>query len=175
MERNILSFRDFAKPRFRVEGDGLRLSNTPVPTPEDVRAREPYRSKFWDLLTMLGARTGWASGRREAEMRDLTARILRRFAERGAGSGFHLLLAYLPVWYELDPGPETDAERFFLSECARSRIDCIDLRPDFLAREQKGDHFKTSGHWNRREHQAAAEFLLPRLKALVEAKGRPPG
>jgi len=167
MERNILSFRDFAKPRFEVTGGQLVLTNTPVPTPEVVRAREPYRSKFWDLLTMLVARTRWATGREDAAMQLVTRAILRRFSALAAEKDFHLLLVYMPVWHELDPGPATPGEEFFLSYCAEAKVDCLDLRPSFLDREQAGDHFKTSGHWNRREHQAAADFLAPRVRALL--------
>ena len=74
MERNLLSFRDFAKPRFALEHDALVLRDTPVPTPEAVRAAEPYRSKFWDLLTMLFARSQWISGRNDVAMKAITKR-----------------------------------------------------------------------------------------------------
>ena len=39
MERNMLAFRDFAKPRFVLAGDSLSLRNVPVPTPEEVMRR----------------------------------------------------------------------------------------------------------------------------------------
>ncbi len=41
--RNLLSFRDFAKPKFELAPGGLRLTHVPVPTPESVLAWEPYR------------------------------------------------------------------------------------------------------------------------------------
>jgi hypothetical protein len=171
MERNILSFRDFAKPRFTLDGGRLVLRNTPVPTPEQVRAEEPYRSKFWDLVTMLGDRTAWISGRKDREMKAVTRAILTRFAGLAEERGFRFVVAYLPVWHELDPGPRTDGEEFFLSFCASARAECFDLRPSFLEREAQGERFKTAGHWNRREHEAAAGFLAPRLRALLVPGG----
>ena len=56
MDRNLVSFRDFAKPRFVLDGARLVLTNTPIPTAEEVVAREPWRSKFIDLLTILYGR-----------------------------------------------------------------------------------------------------------------------
>ena len=36
MSRNLLEFRDFAKPRFVLENGELELTGTPVPRPEDI-------------------------------------------------------------------------------------------------------------------------------------------
>jgi hypothetical protein len=49
MDRNLVSFRDYAKPRFVLDGARLVLTNTPIPTIDEVLAR----SKFADLLAML--------------------------------------------------------------------------------------------------------------------------
>jgi hypothetical protein len=53
MERNMTSFRDYAKPRFVLDGGRLVLTNTPVPRIEETLGREPWRSKFLDVLTLL--------------------------------------------------------------------------------------------------------------------------
>jgi hypothetical protein len=36
MSRNLLSFRDFAKPRYVLEKGKLRLTGTPIPRPEEI-------------------------------------------------------------------------------------------------------------------------------------------
>ena len=46
MERNVLSFRDYAKPRFVLDGGKLALRNSPVPPPAEMAAAEKWRSKF---------------------------------------------------------------------------------------------------------------------------------
>ena len=43
--RNLWKFFAFAKPKFDMTPEGLKLTNVPVPTPEQVLAEEPYRSK----------------------------------------------------------------------------------------------------------------------------------
>jgi hypothetical protein len=168
MERNILAFRDFAKPLFVRGREGLVLTHTPVPSPERVRRGEFYRSKFWDLLTILVQRSEWASGRNDTAMKAVTEALLDRFRGSVEGAKARCLFAYLPVWHEMDvTETPTDGEAFLENYCRSRGADCIDLRPLFLERERKGDHFKTSGHWNRREHQAAADFLSPRIAALL--------
>lgn len=166
MERNLLQFRDFAKPRFAVEQRRLVLRGTPVPTPEAVRAQEVYRSEFIDLLRILWSR---ALGSDERVVKELTSLVLDSFRDSARSVGAECLLAYLPVWHEMDlPGDSlAEGEKFFLDYCQARNAHCVDLRPLFLERERKGDHFKTSGHWNRREHQAAAEFLAPEVRRLL--------
>jgi hypothetical protein len=172
MSRSSLDFRDFAKPRFRLAPSGLDLTGVPVPTPEAVRRREPWRSKFLDILAMLGARLRDASGRAALEDRRVTAALLHRLLGDAKACGARLLLAYLPAWHELEPGEETDGEAFFREVC-RGDVECIDLRPSFLDGVAEGDHWKTSGHWNRREHRKAAELLAPRIAALLGGAGGP--
>jgi hypothetical protein len=175
MERNTMDFRDFAKPLFRLEAaGGLRLTHTPVPTAEEVRAREPYRSRFVDLVAMLFERFRAVSGSAEREERRVTAAILGRLRDDVRRVGARLLLAYLPAWHELEPGGETGGEDFFREVCRGEGFECVDLRPSFQDAVAHGDHFKTSGHWNRREHRKAAELLAPRIAALLAGPKAPP-
>src|SRR5262249_26983685 len=41
--RNVLAFRDYAKPVFRFRGQDLELTNVPVPPPEQLRLNVPSR------------------------------------------------------------------------------------------------------------------------------------
>src|SRR5215216_100833 len=71
-ERNQLAFNDFAKPKFEITADGLRLRHVPVPTPEAVLVREPFRSKLVDLILMTRARVRGALGWEQGEAQALT-------------------------------------------------------------------------------------------------------
>src|SRR4030095_7434589 len=46
MPRNVLGFRDFAKPRFVLEGGELKLTGVPVPRPEDILRRDWIRPRI---------------------------------------------------------------------------------------------------------------------------------
>ena len=66
MRRNLTYFRDYAKPEFELVKKALKLTHVPVPSPGSFLEGEVYRSKFYDLLTIiyyrlmlpLGERTG---------------------------------------------------------------------------------------------------------------------
>jgi hypothetical protein len=166
MERNLLGFRDFAKPRFDLEGDRLVLRNSRVPTPEDVLVHEHYRSRFIDLVTLLYEELRSPSKRnREDMMERLTAAILDQFRRTVGQLGATPVFAYLPVEGEIS-WPETSltpGEDFFVGYCRDRKVLAIDLRPYFLSQLGHGARFKSSGHWSRYEHQAAAEGIAAYL------------
>ncbi len=84
MDRNLLKFRDFAKPRFDLKGGELVLKDNPVPTPEEVLSAEPYRSKFIDLCSMLLERSVFPTSHRRWAKRRLTEALLDAFRKAGA-------------------------------------------------------------------------------------------
>ena len=170
MERNVLSFRDYAKPRFVLEGGKLVLRNSPVPPPLQMAAAEKWRSKFADLLTMLWLRYRWKSGAISEETRQLTLAILDEMKSTIEAAGARPAFAYLPAYGEIDrtdPGM-TGQERFFFSYCRRA-VQSMYLRPFFIQKMKEGATLKTHGHWGPLEHRIAAEGIRAYLvdKKLV--------
>src|SRR5271167_1127886 len=76
--RNLWKFFAFAKPKFDMTPNGLKLTNVPVPTPEQVLAEEPYRSKAIDFAVILREKVRWSFGLNEKEAWNLTRPILDR-------------------------------------------------------------------------------------------------
>jgi hypothetical protein len=169
MERNLLRFRDFAKPRYELAAGRLVLEGTPVPTPDDVVAGEWRRSRFADLLTMLDQRFRWRTGRSQREMEELTTAILDEFRRVTEAIGARPAYAYLPVYGEITK-PEmsmTRREQFFFRYCRSRGIQSMYLRPYFLPKVKAGVEFKTYGHWGPLEHATAAEGI----RAYLVEKG----
>jgi hypothetical protein len=161
MERNLLSFRDYAKPRFVLEGGALRLTGSPVPAPDAMLRAEPWRSRLFDVLTMLRERHRARSGAKREEMRRLTLAILDELRRAIEAAGARPAYAYLPAYGEItrmDPGM-TERERFFFSYCRRRNIQSIYLAPFFRARVREGVELKGYGHWGPTEHRVAAEGI----------------
>ncbi|HEU5304797.1 MAG TPA: hypothetical protein VFU40_09160, partial [Gemmatimonadales bacterium] len=167
-DRNLVAFNDFAKPRFDLLADTLRLENVPVPTPESVLEREPFRSKLIDLAMM-----AWARGRdrmypdRDRERkRALTWAIFDDLVRTVRQNGGTPVFAYLPVLKEVaDLREDRSENERVLEEYCRSRpVDCVFLRPRFRVAVARGAIFDTRRHWSPAEHQLAAEgirdFLL---------------
>jgi len=166
MPRNLLSFRDYAKPRFERVLGRLELQGTPVPEPQSVIDAEPWRSKLLDLVAMLRARLDERSGAAEARAGRITAAILDEMTLTAASGGAKPAFAYLPVEDELERagrGP-TLRQRFFFDYCSARRVACLDLRPAFLARSRSGQAPSTRGHWSAAEHRLAAEALCDGLR-----------
>jgi hypothetical protein len=165
MERNLVAFRDYAKPRFEQRDGRLELRNVPVPPPEELLRGEPYRSKFLDLWTILYARWEWRSGAAEARMKRLTVAILDEIARVARASGAQPAFAYLPVWGEhmKTDLAMTQRERFFFDYCRERGIQSMYLQEFFLRRLQAGETFQRYGHWGPVEHHTAAEGIAARL------------
>jgi len=171
MERNVLAFRDYAKPRYVLRDGRLALTNVPVSSPEEVLAREPYQMKFLDLLSMLRGDYLRRSGREQEAMRAITLPLLDEMNSAITAAGARAAFAYLPVYGEIDkPDPGmTGRERFFFSYWRQRGIQSMYLRPFFLDRRRRGAELKTYGHWGPLEHQIVAEGVRAYLveKGLV--------
>lgn len=171
MERNLLAFRDFAKPHFNLGAAGLRLAGTPVPTPEALVASEWRRLKLLDLFTMLADRWAWRSGANAARMERLTVALLDELQRTTLSLGAVPAYAYLPVYGELDR-PDltmTRSERFLLGYCRARGIQSLYLQRFFLRARRAGSELKTYGHWSPVEHRIAAQGMHAYLveKGLV--------
>lgn len=164
--RNLTRFRDFAKPRFRLRDGALRLEGTPVPSPEEMLAREVWGSRIGDLLTMAWTRIAWRWGGRAEELDRLSDAILSAIFREARAAGARPAVALLPVWGELgatDPAP-LPGEGFVLNLAAREKVPCLRLRPLFLERARLGAEFEKVGHWGALEHRLAAGGLADFLR-----------
>jgi hypothetical protein len=166
-ERNVLSFRDYAKPRFAVRKGKLELTTGAIPRPEDTVAMEKWRSKFADLLTMARARYEWRTSRTAAVTRELTEAILDEMKTTIEGAGARPAFAYLPAYGEISRVDEglTARERAFFDYCRERGIASLYVQPAFRAKAKQGTQFKTQGHWGPLEHLTAAEGLKAELVA----------
>lgn len=158
VERNVLAFRDFAKPMFGLERGALVLLNTPVPTIDEVVRWEPYRLRFADLVTILYQEGAWRSGSREQAARRLTTAIVKEMQRTVESNGGRMLAAYLPVVDEInhaDPDP-TDGERYFFAACAEQGLPCMSTRTAILAEHAGKPPLVPGKHWPAAEHLATA-------------------
>lgn len=165
MERNVLSFRDYAKPHFGLNGGRLELLTGPIPRPEETLAAEKWRSKFKDLLTMAKSRYEWRSGKTSALTRDLTWALLDEMKATAESIGARPAFAYLPVYGEIPRVDEglTFRERAFFEYCSKRGLSCPYIQPAFREKARAGAKFKVEGHWGPVEHRIAAEGLQTEL------------
>ena len=97
LDRDELSVRDAPKPRFLLDGDGLKLDNVPVPTPEQLRARvERQRIGSYAFAMFRKMAAARSSDAPEATKWELARRILDRMKQRAEEGGARLAVAYFP-------------------------------------------------------------------------------
>lgn len=172
--RNLLAFRDYAKPRFVLREGALELRNSPVPKPEDVFRREWRRSRLVDLLTMVEQRLDWKLGSRQREMEALTRALLVEIFRVAREAGAKPAVAALPVGAELsslDIKPRE--ERALEVVCREESVPLLSLWPRFAALARAGARLTVQGHWKGFEHRVAAEEIGAFVKPLLPPPSAP--
>lgn len=178
LERNLLSFRDYAKPKFRLTRHGLKLENHPVPKPSDILKKEFFRSKALDLWTIFFNRWAWENGVNGRKMRRLGAAILDEIAEESRRIGAVPVYVYFPNEIDFNNffDDKTPREKFLLEYCkSRDSVKCTSVRPAFLDQWKKSKSVDYYGHWDHEGHLLAAytirDFLV-REGLAPESPGR---
>ena len=160
MPRNVLSFRDYAKPRFVVRHGKLVLTGTPVPPPEEILARHPIRSRALELLAALWERAMKASGLYERNMEKTTTAILSEIARLSRSVGATPVFVYLPTAKDLSRPPSPPGEPYLFSACKTiGDVRCFSVLPDFTTHFSNVDAFMPGGHWPPPGHRVVAEAI----------------
>lgn len=177
--RNLLTFRDFAKPYFVLaDGGRLELQGTPVPSPEQFLAEEVYRSKLLDVAEIEIRRLRMTRGSLGAEMRALSDALVVAFADSVRDLGAAPLVVYFPMTDELaDPpvGPLA-RERELAELCFANEIPFLSLRERFKRTLLHHQRTATRYHWDATEHGAAAEEMAAFISrsGLLDGEGATP-
>lgn len=160
-KRNVLSFRDFAKPSFVPDKDGLILTNTPVPRPEDILRWEWARPRLIDIYAIFKHRIKVASGRYDREVELVTTALLSEMIRTIEALHAVPLFVYLPSPERFhDQAAITPAEAYLFNICqAHQNARCISTRPYFAAKIAKGVLFREEGHYDPAGNLTVAEAI----------------
>lgn len=163
--RNLLTFRDYAKPSFLLESGTLRLRGVPVPRPEHFLREHRFQPSSLALLEILRERFSRDPNTLRSQAHKLTAAILDRLGERCRAIEATYLLFYIPTYSEVEEPTLWAAERdFFDSYCSRERrVSCASALPSFLDQVDRGQSFEHTGHWDAAGNQVIAESLRTHL------------
>jgi len=137
MIRNMLEFRDYAKPQFELTNDELKLTNVPVTPPEVILEREFYRLKIVDFLSILYQNLMWKWGQNESKMTALTTALLDELVTTIETSGATPVFVYLPFGKEMKSKEKTAGEEFFFNYCESRDIYGFSLRPYFVGNRKR--------------------------------------
>ena len=162
LERNLFSFRDYAKPRFVGRDKNLKLSNVPVPKPGEILSREKGYSKAADLWTIYYNRLAWEHGWNDQVMQQLGTALLERIQKTIEEMGAEPVFVYFPTERDFDNFYDKPSEReaYFHDFCdAHGKLHCLSVRPYFLSHLKKGRDLVIYGHWDKKGHLLTALAL----------------
>ena len=166
MGRNLVGFRDYAKPKFVLEDGRLKLVGTPVPPLEETLRRDWMRSRLVDVWSAV--REKMTPPAVKAERKEaITAAILAEMVRVTDSIGAKPVFVYLPIGREMSIRTDsTGDEKWFARFCREQapKLHCTSALPLFQEEMRKGVTFKTKGHWDAAGHAvvapAIARFLL---------------
>ena len=161
MSRNLLGFRDFAKPRFVLNRGELKLTGSPVPRPEEILRWDWTRPRIVDIFSTLQHRVKKISGLQKTEMEEVTTAILKEMIRLIESIHAVPILAYLPRGKEIATDIAVmEDETYMFSMCElNKKAKCFSTRPYFAEKIAKGETFKSRGHWEPAGHRTVAEAL----------------
>jgi hypothetical protein len=157
--RNALSFRDYAKSRFRWVNGAFVLDNQPVPTPEAILAKEQRLPRSYLLVLARRAvrKTWWSwGGLAGSEQWRVTRAILELTRREVEAERARLLLLYIPA-----PGQDRRglAEHQLAEWAAEQGVALLNLREQFAALAHEDRSRVYNGHWTPFGNQVAAELV----------------
>lgn len=164
-DRNMLRFRDYAKPKFDLINNKLKLSNSPVPEPRTVMKEEFWRSKFIDLLSICYNRILRKTGLYEIETKKLTDAILKETAKTVKNINAVPVFVYLSNVKSEEPDyGMTRDELEFLDRCKNMGVECAFVRSQVQsAARRQGIKIKQSGHFDAKTNELVALSIKEHL------------
>lgn len=167
MKRNLLEFRDYAKPRFILANNKLILRNSPVPKPDQVFKNEFYRLRLFDLIEILYAALKEKLGINNKKAEIITEAIFDEIFKLTNTIGARLIFVHLASKEEMTTPvlQSVDSEIFLTRYCQKNKIPLVLSHPYFLSTQERGVRLRTSGHWDEQGHLLAARLIK---KYLVE-------
>jgi len=165
MPRNTMLFRDYAKPRFTIDGGALNLLGSPVPPPENVLRWDWIRPRLYDLSSLVVHATREVTGLARREDERVTTRLLEAIVAMVRQIHAIPVFVYLPTPVETaNPRPLLASEKFLFGVCREAGITlCFSLRPAFREEMARGTRFGSGRHWSPAGHRVIAETIRDHL------------
>ncbi len=161
MSRNLLNFRDYAKPKFIIDNKELRITGTPVPCPEETLKWDWARPRIVDMVSIIRHILWKLSGAYAKEKEAITTAILTEIINLADSIQAIPIFVYLPSGKEIyNSTPLTKGEDYLFSMCqTNGRVRCFSTRPSFAEKMTKGVTFKKRIHFGPASHLAVAEAI----------------
>jgi hypothetical protein len=173
LERSLLPFRDYKKPRFVLKGNELVLTNTPIGSQDEVYREALATADDMSPIQLVNLARGlkWRFTQSttpcdpHGECTTLNTRLFEEMARTSAAHDAEFMMLYLPYGREIaDPQGARDGEVFFDSYRRSHRsIDFFNPRQAFLAASIP----KSPAHYAVPETALLAQLVLGEIQKLA--------
>jgi hypothetical protein len=181
LERNVESFRFFAKPRFVSTRGGLALVGEPVPSPEEFALVAAHPEPFPIIDASVLARWSWSRVLRYRQERlyrsdsdawIVTRALIKRFADEVRANGSRFVVLNLE-----ENSPDLEPVLAILAK--EDRFELVNAGPALreIANTHERLRVPNNPHWGPRGHRVLAEQIRDhfcRTELLSAAQCRPP-
>ena len=149
MKRNMVNFRDYAKPKFKLKGNRLKLTASPVPSLEKTLKWDWARPRIFDVVANLRYKFRIQFGLYEKEKDKLTTAILNEIITQSDSINAIPIFVYLPLIKEIAISDSiTLGEKYLSNLCENNKnVNYFSARQYLIEQLTLGVTFKERGHW----------------------------
>lgn len=161
MKRNMVNFRDYAKPKYTLRGKKLKLTASPVTPPDKTMKWDWIRPRIFDVFANLRYTFRFRFGLYEKEKAELTAAILTEIIAQIDSIQATPIFVYLPLIKEIAISDSTTVGEKYLSDVCNNNesVNYFSARPYLVEQLNEGVTFKEHGHWGSVGNYAIAEAI----------------
>ncbi len=171
MERNLLLFRDYAKPRFLIADRGLELIGSPVPSPQEIARWDWLRPRIYDITAFVLKETLLELQLETVNMNEeaVSGAILSEMVSVIVGAHAVPVFVYLPQFIDVEQDDASSRGEVFLLDFCRSNgnVDCFSATTSLQGAPASEMKRLPKGHWPPAGHLAIARAI----KAHLEERG----
>jgi len=145
MERNLLDFRDYAKPQYVLKEGELRLTHVPVPTVRELLIGEFFRLHSYDIFEIARTKIKEKTGRIKKEKKAITAALLTEIHREATALDSKFMILYLPSVFEIFDGKKKGGEHFAARYAQHEDIPFCDPKEALLENLKRGKGYERAG------------------------------
>lgn len=151
-DRDILSFRDYAKPRFVLRGGQLEAANLPVPSPEEYLRAHRWEPALVILAQLAGDRL--ATWRQPESADSIATALLAEIVRLTRNAGAIPLFVHLP-----NPHGGAGEPAQMRSFCIDQTIECVFPDADLDTARAGGTPIIRQSHYSPEAHRIVARAI----------------
>lgn len=164
IDRVILNFRDYAKPKYELKNNELILSNTPLPNPKSLSEYYQHHFSTPDAFHLFYEKIIFRNNI-YFNIEPLVNAIWKKTVVESKNHNSIPIFLYLPSGDEMnDPNTQSYTEKIMFSFCYSEKILCFSARNYFSFAYQNGIRFNPLLHYEASTHKIIASSLAEDLK-----------